>query len=320
MLDPILVFSILIGSFFLLIKSSDYLVSTSSVLGRRVGISPFVIGLTLVAIGTSLPELFTSIIAIVTSDNSAAFILGTVIGSNISNILLVFGVLLFFSKGFNIRIEAKDIIFLSISTFLIATGVFLGNISIILSTILLFFFILYLYVSVVFGKKKDFIDEAKESEDGFHAKSNTILLLVFFGSLLGLNFAARGVVYSIEELGVLFSIPIEFLTLTTVAFATSLPEIVVTYQTAKKGEYSLGIGNIIGSNVSNVLLIGGFAGLFSEFFSNGLSFVAESFYLSIFMMAGVTLLFVGMLRKKEIPSNYSYLLFVLYAVYLYLVF
>lgn len=314
-----LVLSVLVGSFYLLLKSSDYLVSSSSALGEKAGISPFVIGLTLIAIGTSLPELFTGVFGILFSEGSS-FVLGTVIGSNISNILLIFSLLLILSKKFSLTLDKKDILFFVGSVISLLGIILLGFVPPVIGVVLLIAFVFYMYLCVKFSPKEDFIEEAKDAESDVKAYSNAILFLIFLSSLIGLNLAARGVVFSIEELGVLFSLPLEFLTLTTVAFATSLPELVVTYSAVKKNSQSLAVGNLVGSNISNILLIVGFSGVLGFFMGKPLVFSTVSYLPSMFFLILSSVLFLSLFYKKFIHRWLGYSFLVLYFVYLILIF
>ena len=307
---------VLIISFFMLVKSADFLISSSSEIGRRAGISKFVIGLTLIAIGTSLPEFFTALIAIFSSSNSSAFVIGTIIGSNISNILLVFAVLITFSKKFKVDVKSFDIFFLIFSTIALIFTVLYGKLNIYQGLFYTILFVIYIYINVKKGSKKDFEDEVKETEDSsFKRKNFSYILSIFVLSLIGLNIAAKGVVYGIENLVEILLIPIEFLTLTTVAFATSLPEIVVTYSSAKNREFDLAVGNIIGSNISNILFILGSVWIITD-----MSFSPVNYYTSLIILAIVTLLFMALLFKKNINKKYGYAFFTLYILYIFLIF
>lgn len=297
-------------------KTADYLISSSSILGERAGFSKFVIGLTLVAIGTSLPELFTAIIAILSSADSAAFVFGTVIGSNISNILLIFGILILFSKNFKVNLKFFDIFFLLISVVSLCFIIYIGSVDYIYGVTFLLLFLFYLFSVVKFGSKDKFIDEVKGAEDTPIMNFSTYyLIIIFILALIGLNISAKAVVFSITNLGILLKIPIEFLTLTTVAFATSLPEMVVTIQSARKNELSLAVGNIIGSNISNVFLIIGVSGILKT-----ITFNSGSYLIGIYIMLLATLSFVILINKKEVKKYHAYILFLIYVIYLYLVF
>jgi len=316
MLNLIFNFFILIISFYFLIKSSDYLISSSSILGERAGFSKFIIGLTLVAIGTSLPELFTSIIAIYSSKNSVAFIFGTVIGSNISNILLIFGILLLFSKKFKVDLKTIDIFFLLLSTLSLLFVIYIGSLTLIYGITYLLLFIIYLLVTIKFSSKKKFINEVEEVEEtSISYYSNYFLIIIFLLSLIGLTISAKTIVYSIENLGKIFGIPISILTLTTVAFATSLPEMVVTIQSAKKKEFSLAVGNIIGSNISNIFLIVGISGILKQ-----LIIKTSNYLMSIYFLLFTTLIFIFFLFKSDVKKYHSFIFFGFYLIYLYFIF
>jgi len=315
MIYLIIYFIIILIAFYFLIKSSDYLVSSSSILGERVGISKFVIGLTLVAIGTSLPELFTALFAIFDSSNPGAFVFGTVIGSNIANILLVFGILLFFSKNFKVKIKLFDLLFLLVSTFSLIFLIYFKELNIFFSISYITLFILYLFSSVKFGSKKKFNEEVKEIEEEVdeilkNAKSST-LIFIFILSLVGLNIGAKGVIYGIEKIGNLLSIPLIYLTFTTVAFATSLPEIMVSVASAKKKEFDIAVGNIIGSNISNILLILGVVSFFKT-----IPFIFKDYIFSFSILFITTLFFAFLLIKEKISKKYSYLLIGSYIIYI----
>lgn len=312
---------ILIISFIILIKAADYLVSSGSILGQRAGISKFVIGLTIIAIGTSLPELITGIMSIFTSQNNApAFVLGTVIGSNIANTLLVFGILLFLAKKYKIEKNNRDVYFLIFSTCLIGLGIFLGFFSMILGILFLLLFLIYMYIAVKFGNKDDFEEELEEVKDNKLEKlKNGTLVSIFLLASIGLSISAKGIILSIEAIGPMLGISIQFLTLTTVAFATSLPEIIVTISAIKRNELSLGIGNIIGSNISNILLIVGSSAIFGIIFNNQIKFNPNDFMLSFIILFIVTLFFALLIQKKELKRIHGIILLLTYFLYIILI-
>ena len=308
---------IILVSFYFLVKSADYLLSSSSVLGEKIGISKFAIGLTLVAIGTSLPELFTSLFGIIDSKkNAASFVFGTVIGSNIANILLVFAILLLFSKNFKVNLKKTDSIFFLLSTLLLGILVFSGILNYYYSIIFLFLFGLYLFICVKSGSEKEFEIEIKELKDKSITEKNIwFLLFIFLVSLLVLNLSAKGVVFGITKFGYLVKIPISFLTFTTVAFATSLPEMMVSYSSAKRSEYDLAVGNIVGSNISNILFILGIGGLVKTVKFNPNFYINNFivlFFLSLFF---IVILSIKKMTKKE-SQFFGYTLIVIYIIYL----
>ena len=294
-----------------MIKSAEYLVTFSSILGSRAGISKFAIGLTIVAIGTSLPELFTAIFGLYSS-NGSSFVFGTVIGSNIVNTLFIFGLLLIFSKNFKSKIKKIDIFFLLGATLLLTLIIVKSNLNIFDSLILLALFATYIYITIKKSKKEMFEEEIKGAKDKIFAKKSNYLLSIFLIlSIAGLNIAAKGVIYSIENIGLILKIPLEMLTLTTVAFATSLPEAIVTYAVAKKKEFDIIIGDIIGSNISNILLIIGVSGLIKN-----LIFETSLYIPSIFILIIATLIFYFLINKKNVSKIHGIVFLALYVLYI----
>lgn len=315
-LELLLYLFILIASFYILLKSADYLISSSSEIGKRLGISKFVIGLTIVAIGTSLPELFTTVMAIYTSSDPAPFVLGTVIGSNISNILLVFAIYLLYTRTYKKEVKLFDTIFLIIATATMLYMIYRETIGIPEGLLMLLIFILYIFYSIKKNKKKDIIHEAEEvTEDKISSYSHFFVTIILILSLLGLGLSSRGVIFSIENTGMILNIPIELLTLTTVAFATSLPEIVVTYQSCRRNEGEMAVGNILGSNISNIFLITGISALLTELVFNFESYIIGSIFLMI-----STIAFIFLSYRKKTKKYHGVLLIIIYIIYLYFLF
>ncbi|MDA3856590.1 MAG: calcium/sodium antiporter [Candidatus Woesearchaeota archaeon] len=315
MLELILYISIVIASMYILIKSADYLISSASTLGQRAGINKLVIGLTLIAIGTSLPELFTAVFGIYTSNSPSSFVFGTIIGSNIANTLLVFGILLIFANKFKSNLKKFDIFFLILSTLLLTLIILNSELTRLYGIIMIILFVIYIYQTIKFGKSKELITDVKEEvdelEDDEIAKKNTLFVsIIFILSIIGLNLSARGVVLGIENIGILLLIPIEYLTLTTVAFATSLPEVIVTINTAKRKDYEIGIGNIVGSNISNILLIVGTAGVLKP-----MIFESSKYLLSMLFLIVATVIFIFLINKKNVNKIHGAILFTMYCIY-----
>lgn len=314
--------SILFVSFILLIKSADSLISAGSIIGERFKISKFVIGLLIIGIGTSLPELITGLVSVFTSTyNAPSFVLGTIIGSNIANMLLVFGIFLILAKKINLEKENGNIILLLFSTLLLGISIYLGNINIYFGLLFIIFFIIFLYISIKYQKKEVIEEEVNEVKDEkFEKVNNFYLYSIFLLSLIIINIGARGVVYSIENLGLILGLSVQFLTLTTVAFATSLPEIIVTISSVKKGNLSMGIGNIIGSNISNILLIVGLSSITGILVNNPLKFSNVEFLASFIILLIVTIIFSLLVQKDKLYKRHGIILLLLYCIYIYLIF
>ena len=303
---------VLLLSFYILIKSADYLISSSSEAGKRLGISKFVIGFTIIAIGTSLPEFFTALVSIFKATDATPFIIGTVIGSNIANILLVFSILLIFATGFKTKVKIYDLVFLSISTIVFAALIITNKLNFISGIAFIIILILYLWNMIRNDRRNKIIKEADEIfDDKFKEIKGYYLFLILLGSLAGLAFGARGVILGIENIGFMIGIPIAFLTMTTVAFATSLPEIIVTYVSAKRKEFGLAVGNIIGSNISNILFVAGFAMILKPM----ILIRYDIYVLGIIFMIIATLAFILLLYKKRVNKYHGIILILIYILY-----
>ena len=313
MFEIILPVIILIISLFFLVKSSDILISTSSLLGSRIGISKVIIGLTLVAIGTSLPELVSVVFGLTTSTNGGDFFTGTIIGSNIANSLLIFATLLYFTKLKLTSINPRDSWFLIIANILFIAIILTGQFTIVSGIILLLFFATYIYTTVFSVKKQDLKDEEHEFRDKtLHRRSISVLIFLFIISLAGLNIAARGVVYGIDNLAILLQVPQFLLTFTTIAFATSLPELIVTIRSAAHRETDIALGNIIGSNISNILLIGGVGSILIDVYNISIS--ASVIPIIFLIFATVILLYISKFLKKKKYKLEGVVVFITYII------
>ncbi len=303
---------------YLLVKSADAIVDGSSTLAKNLGVSTLIIGLTVVAFGTSLPELVVNIIAVL--NGSSEIVFGNIIGSNMANILLVLGVSAIVGKvSIKIPTVWKQIpfaLFAAFILFVLSGRIFLeGDVSYLNKTdglILLSFFGVFLYY--IFQKMRE--DKSRlEIEDHFEHSNKEIVLKLFFG-LIGIYFGGRwvvdGAIFIASQLGVG-----EFLiSATIIALGTSLPELAVGINAVRKGKTDLAVGNVIGSNIFNILLVMGIVPLIN-------SVAIPSFVLfDIALMFFATLLlfifmFIGPKRelwKKE--GIVFVLLYVFYIIYL----
>lgn len=309
MFTPLL---ILIVSFYGLVKSSDYLISTSSILGSRIGISKIIIGLTLVAIGTSLPELVSVIFGLTTSTAGGDFFTGTIIGSNIANSLLILSVLLYFTHQKLSSINPRENWFLILATLCFILMLLFNQISIFSGILFLCFFATYMYMTIFATQKKDLEDETDEFENQkLNKKSSFFLTILFIFAMIGLNISARGVVYSIDSLAILLQIPQFLLTFTTIALATSLPELVVTIRASQDNQTDIAFGDIIGSNITNILLIGGVGSMLVEFLNVTIRVSQISL---LFLILATTLV---LLSSKYLPKkHYKKAGIIIFCIYL----
>ena len=305
-------FLILLMGLFLVVKGADILISSAVAIGKKYGVSDFFIGLIVIGFGTSLPELIVSIDAII--KNSPEISIGNVLGSNISNILLVLGSALLISNIDLRKISRFDNIFHLFIHIIFVLIVWLLVFDYKIGLFFLILFTFYIYKSF----NKSLSNNNNESE------TNDFLTKIIFKNplIIGLPaiifsitltfFGAEFTVESVIEISSFFGISDSFLALTLVALGTSLPEIITSVRAAQKKMSELIIGNIIGSNIYNLLLILGLVSLFESF-----SFPKEVlFFEVIFLFICVVGFSLFLYFKKEFNKKLSPVFITLYLFYL----
>lgn len=252
---------IFFGTLVTLVISADFFIKSSERIGLAMGIPPFVVGVTLIAIGTSLPELVTSIVAMLSKENASAIVPGNVIGSNITNIGLVLGVIAVTAKNIKLEFDVLKVDgpMLVGATFLLYLSLSDGNFS--LFEGILFCLGLAIYLGYILSLRNvnnpeelpiDIeIDEAERFK--FSWKEPVILLISGIVIYLSAEFNVR----SIQNLASLLNIGKEFIALTAVALGTSLPELVVSLVAIRTGNVEMAVGNVIGSNIFNIFAVMG---------------------------------------------------------------
>jgi cation:H+ antiporter len=257
----LLVLFCLVG-FVLLYFGAEWLVKGSSSLARSLGVTPIVIGLTVVAFGTSAPELVVSLISSIQGKSMIA--VGNVVGSNICNIALVLGISAVFNPiKSDPSVIRRDIpIMLGISLYLLVLtwNSTLGRIE---GATLFAGIIIYTFFNY-YQAKKDTGDAAEiesELEDiGFIASRPKQIILIALG-IAGVVGGAQIVVENAVKIMTILGVDEKFIGLTIVAFGTSLPELATSVVAAMRGEMDISIGNLVGSNVFNIMSVLGAASL-----------------------------------------------------------
>lgn len=262
---------LLIGGFVALIKGADIFVDGSSALAKKFGVPSLIIGLTIVALGTSAPELAVSISAAVQGSNEIA--LSNVVGSNLFNILVVLGVCSLISplpvdrtvlkRDFPVSILPLLILIGLIAAPLLFRGTFLqhemeenvGTITRITGLIFVILFLAYIGFLIFQAKKNASPDKGEETM----ALWKCILMIV--GGIALIVAGGQAVVYGAKAIARMAGMTETLIGLTIVAVGTSLPELVTSAVAARKGETELAIGNVIGSNIFNLLFILGISSL-----------------------------------------------------------
>jgi cation:H+ antiporter len=268
---------LLVAGLFFLLFSSDRFVVSAEVIGLRLNVPAFVLGVLVLAVGTSLPELFTSLIAVLR--DSSEIVSGTVIGSNIANILLVLGLAALFASKTSVAFDLKksDIAFFVGSAVIFVLTAYDGRIKAAEGAVLMLGLAVYI-VYVLSTNMPSVSDQPGESL--IHA---VIVLLL---SLLGVYAGSEMLVRSITHLSEIAGIPSEVIAASVVAFGTSLPELAVSVAAARRGNIAMSVGNVVGSNIFNLLGIAGFASFF------GVILVQQATVsLAIPVMIGATVVF-----------------------------
>ena len=256
-MDFLINFLLLGLSLSVLIWGADKFVDNSSIIAKNLGISELTIGLTVVALGTSAPEIFVGISSIIYETEALA--MGAVVGSNISNIALIFGV-----SCIGIALKPHKTPFIQFLPFLLSALV-LGyslidlQITPIESILMLIVFAYFLYVTFKNRSTNNLISEVSLSkENSFRVVA--FLLLGLISLIVGSNYA---VIYA-EKIALLLNISELVIGLTIIAIGTSLPELAATISALIKKKTDMVVGNVIGSNVLNITLVVPIVGLFSS--------------------------------------------------------
>ena len=295
----------------LLIKCADFLVDGSSNIAKVLGIPSLIIGLTIVSFGTSAPEAAVSVTASLKGMNEIS--LGNVVGSNICNMLLVLGASGLFGKLIAKK-EAinRDFIYAilsSIVVLILSLEYFIhgGKEGIITRTnglILLSFLGIYLY-TLLRDTKED--KKKKEKKEKFKIKDLFLIVFGIAGIILGGQLVVNGATNLAEKIGVSQNV----IALTIVAIGTSLPELVTSVVAARKGESDIAIGNVVGSNIFNILFILGLASSISP-----ITYQFESFIDIIIMTIITIIVYLLLLKNKEIGRVKGAFLLILYFSYM----
>lgn len=294
---------IFIGSLVVLVKGSDWFVDAAEQLGLAFGINSFVLGVTVVAIGTSLPELASSIAAVYANDSE--IVLGNVVGSNITNILLVLGIVAMLGKVVPLEYNIMDVDM----PLLVASSLFLYFA---LEDLHFSMFEAVLFLAALVGFMLNSVSSNTFEEVGERPKATykTYLLLLVGVALVYLG--SRFTVMGLQGLSVNLGIGSGLLAFTLLALGTSLPEVVVSVTAARKGKAGMAIGNVLGSNIFNTYAVMAIPALFGE-----LVIPASSFQFAVPFMIAVTLMFVVITFSGRINRYEGVVLLLFYVFFLY---
>lgn len=256
MFEPFIPYALFVVGFIALLKGADLLVDGASSIAKKFNISTLVIGLTIIAFGTSAPELLVNILAVLKGSPDLA--IGNAIGSNISNILLILGIAgLIYPLKIGRGTVWKEVPFALLAVvilFVIANDALIDGGTSVISRIdgivLLGFFAIFLYYTYGISKVK-----GKEDTTGIKELSVTRSVVFLILGFIGLGFGSQWVVNGATHIATQFGLSESMIGLTIVAIGTSLPELAASGMAAYKKQSDMAIGNIVGSNIFNTLLV-----------------------------------------------------------------
>ncbi len=261
MLVEILTFILLLVGLALLIKMSDLFVEAAVSIAEILGVKEFIIGITIVAIGTSLPEVISNMVA--AKDGLTDLVIGSVIGSNVANTALILGVISVMSPiALKKSVFGRESIIVIITSFILLLLSIIGVINLLYAIVLLLLYISYsVYIVYIHLKDKKRFLSVVPKRPVFSMRKAIIVLII---SSTGLWLGAQVTVKNASSLALLMGIPDEVIASTVLAVGTSLPELSVSIKGIIKNKKDLAIGNILGSNIANILLVLGLSGVITD--------------------------------------------------------
>ena len=292
--------AILVIGFVLLIKGADFFVEGSSSVAKKFNVPSLIIGMTIVAMGTSLPELAVSVTAAITGNNTLA--VSNVSGSNIFNLMVVCGACALFApltieKNTLMKEFPFSIVCAGLLVVLGFIGMKLGRVD---GIIFLVIFVAYLFWMIYSAKKARSEGDKFETEEEEMAEEIKILpmwkcLLYIVGGMIAIKFGGDFVVIG----------------LTIFALGTRLPELVTSIVAARKNEVDMALGNVIGSNIFNILLILGVAAAISP-----VTFIMENIIDIIILIIMSTVVWIFAWTSKKINRKEGIIMLLVYVVYM----
>ena len=308
---------ILVIGFVLLIKGADFFVEGSSSVAKKFNVPSLIIGMTIVAMGTSLPELAVSVTASMTGNNTLA--VSNVAGSNIFNLMVVCGACALFApltieKNTLLKEFPFSIICAGLLVVLGFLGMSLGRVD---GIIFLVIFIVYLLWMIRSAKQaRNAGDKLEEEEEELVEEEIKILpmwkcLLFIVGGMIAIKFGGDFVVDGASSIAAGFGLSQTLIGLTIVALGTSLPELVTSIVAARKDEVDMALGNVIGSNIFNILLILGVAAAISP-----ITFLMENIIDIVILIVMSLVVWIFAWTSKEINRKEGIMMLLMYAVYM----
>lgn len=303
---------LLVLGFIFLIKGADFFVEGASAVAKKLHVPALVIGMTIVAMGTSLPELSVSVTASLAGSNQLA--IGNVVGSNIFNLMVVLGSCALFSVlEVSVDTIKKDFPFSVICAVgLMIMGIIGSEVGHIDGVILLVAFIFFLGSMLKAAKKSRKDAALAENEENEIVDIPVWLCIVYIiGGAVAIKFGGDWVVGACTTLALKFGMSETLVGLTIVALGTSLPELVTSIVAARKNELDMAIGNVVGSNVFNILLILGTAGAISP-----MTYLTVNAIDTLILVGFSVIVWIMCFKKKSLGRLNGIIMLLLYVAYL----
>ena len=321
-MDMVIQILLLVLGFALLVKGADWFVDGAAGIATKFGIPQLVIGLTIVAMGTSAPEAAVSITAAFAGN--AEITIGNIVGSNVLNILIILGIT---ALVYPVAVQKSSLVF-DIPVVLFATAILFvlgydGNISRLDGIIMLVIFVAYLFFLFWDAKRPKKLESAEvqqeeaENEETKNEGKNLSLLKALIFTVIGLVLIVAGsnfVVKSATFIATALGLSQRFIGLTIVALGTSLPELFTSVTAAMKKNSDIAVGNIVGSNIFNILFIVGLSGLIIP-----VPFAPAFRFDTLVSGVAAILLLLCSLPKKRLSRIAGIFFLICYAVYFYMI-
>lgn len=310
-------FFVLVLSLVIIVIAADKLIDSSSKIARHYGVPVFIIGISIIAFGTSMPELVVGIISSIRGDNALSY--GNIVGSCINNMALILGLTaIIITVTVTPNILKKEMLMLTLVELLLIGLSFNCSLSRIDGFILLILGIAFI-VYLIKGTK----DSAEDEDDAPIVKlpknevgKNWVIMII---GLCALIFSGHLIVESSQAIAISFGIEQSAIGLTLIALGTTMPELVTSITAARKKENDIILGNIIGSNIFNILIVLGTAAAINPISINFIDKVnlSNSLAVEAFIMLGINMFaYIVMASRKKVSRVSGVMLLLLYSAYI----
>ena len=300
---------LLVVGFILLIKGADCFVDGSSSVAKKLKVPSLIIGMTIVAMGTSLPECSVSITASMSGQNGLS--IGNAVGSNIFNLMVVCGLCALFaplpvSQG---TLKKEFPFSIMVALLLLALGSFGLSLGRLDGGVLLIVFVVFLLWMIMSAKKAR--SNAGDAEEEYEILPVWQCVIYILGGIVAIKYGGDFVVDSASVIAKSFGMSDTLVGMTIVAFGTSLPELVTSVIAARKNEVDMAIGNVIGSNIFNILLVLGVAAAISP-----ITFIMDNIIDTIALVVMSIMVLIFAWTKQKIERLEGAVMLLVYAGYM----